>query len=450
MKMWVAKKALTNSAVQKKVKQSLFKEAKKDPKKAADLATQAAAPHVKTVAAQVTPPAGAAGAAAAVPVVVAASAPASDWTAHVDPATGNEYYYNAKTGETVWERPAAFQAPVASPAAGAAPVVASFPASAAAPAPVVASVPAPAPVVASVPASDWTAHVDPATGNEYYYNAKTGETVWERPEFGVPRAAPAPVVAPAPAPAPAPSPAPVVAPAPAPEDRPLPPLPPAAATAVPTLPSRAAPPTALPPRAAPPPSLPPRTASETSETSAVRDRINALSLREDRAPPSPAATEKADKARKVASVLARARAFEAPAREEPPPPRASSSIRSHIDAYNARGDGWVPPGGAAAVVAPARQFLEALHAFEATESWQLSLAQGEVVGRAEAAAPSGDGWLEVTNSGGTRGLVPAAYLASCDGSDAPAAKPVVVVKPATAKYKPTAKLYKAPKARRSL
>mmetsp|Transcript_29356 Transcript_29356/g.97165 ORF Transcript_29356/g.97165 Transcript_29356/m.97165 type:complete len:89 (-) Transcript_29356:25-291(-) len=43
-----------------------------------------------------------------------------------------------------------------------------------------------------------------------------------------------------------------------------------------------------------------------------------------------------------------------------------------------------------------------------------------------------------------------AYLASCDGSDAPAAKPVVVVKPATAKYKPTAKLYKAPKARRSL
>ena len=42
------------------------------------------------------------------------------------------------------------------------------------------------------------------------------------------------------------------------------------------------------------------------------------------------------------------------------------------------------------------------------------------------------------------------YLASCDGSDAPVAKPVVVVKPATAKYKPTAKLYKAPKARRSL
>ena len=472
MKMWVAKKALTNSAVQKKVKQSLFKEAKKDPKKAADLATQAAAPHVKTVAAQVTPPAGAAGAAAAVPVVVAASAPASDWTAHVDPATGKEYYYNAKTGETVWERPAAFPAPVASPAAGAAAVVAAFPASAAAPAPVVASVPAPAPVVASVPApapvvasvpapapvvasvpaSDWTAHVDPATGNEYYYNAKTGETVWERPEFGVPRAAPAPVVAPAPAPAPAPSPAPVVAPAPAPEDRPLPPLPPAAATAVPTLPSRAAPPTVLPPRAAPPPSLPARTASETAtpEGSSVRDRICALSLREDRAPPSPAATEKADKARKVASVLARARAFEAPAREEPPPPRASSSIRSHIDAYNARGDGWVPPGGAAVVVAPSRQFLKALHAFEATESWQLSLAQGEVVGRAEAAAPSGDGWLEVTNSGGARGLVPAAYLASCDGSDAPAAKPVVVVKPATAKYKPTAKLYKAPKARRSL
>ncbi|EGB11534.1 hypothetical protein AURANDRAFT_61870 [Aureococcus anophagefferens] len=477
MKMWVAKKALTNSAVQKKVKQSLFKEAKKDPKKAADLATQAAAPHVKTVAAQVTPPAGAAGAAAAVPVVVAASVPASDWTAHVDPATGKEYYYNAKTGETVWERPAAFPAPVVSPAAGAAPVVASFPAPAAAPAPVVASVPAPAPVVASVPApapvvasvpapapvvasvpapapvvasvpaSDWTAHVDPATGNEYYYNAKTGETVWERPEFGVPRAAPAPVVAPAPAP----SPAPVVAPAPAPEERPLPPLPPAAATAVPTLPSRAAPPTVLPPRAAPPPSLPARTASETSATSegsSVRDRIRALSLREDRAPPSPAATEKA---RKVASVLARARAFEAPAREEPPPPRASSSIRSHIDAFNARGAGWVPPGGAAVVVAPSRQFLKALHAFEATESWQLSLAQGEVVGRAEAAAPSGDGWLEVTNSGGTRrGLVPAAYLASCDGSDAPAAKPVVVVKPATAKYKPTAKLYKAPKARRSL
>ncbi|KAH8095833.1 hypothetical protein JL720_3165 [Aureococcus anophagefferens] len=306
--------------------------------------------------------------------------PARTGPRDVDPATGKEYYYNAKTGDGLGAArgvpgarresrggaaaaapfpPRGGAAPVASVPAPA-PVVASVPA----PAPVVASVPAPAPVVASVPASDWTAHVDPATGNEYYYNAKTGETVWERPEFGVPRAAPAPVVAPSPAPRPrAPSPA-------------------------------------------PPPAGRLRTGlclpAATSEGSSVRDRINALSLREDRAPPSPAATEKADKARKVASVLALA--FEAPGGAAA---AASSSIRSHIDAFNARGAGW-----------------------------------GEVVGRAEATAPSGDGWLEVTNSGGTGASSP---RPTSRPADAPAAR--VVVKPATAKYKPRPT---APKARRSL
>lgn len=78
-----------------------------------------------------------------------------DWTEHVDPGSGNPYYYNAKTGETSWTKPA--QAAAANPVAQAA-----------------------EPVAAGL-ADGWTEHLDAASGRTYYYNASTGETSWERP-----------------------------------------------------------------------------------------------------------------------------------------------------------------------------------------------------------------------------------------------------------------------------
>ena len=71
----------------------------------------------------------------------------SDWEAHVDPSSGNTYYYNATTGETSWEPPAGFAA---------------------------------APAASSLP-SEWQEGYDESTGKTYYYNTVTGETSWDPP-----------------------------------------------------------------------------------------------------------------------------------------------------------------------------------------------------------------------------------------------------------------------------
>jgi len=67
------------------------------------------------------------------------------WTEHLDPQSGTLFYYNAATGETSWTKPA---------------------------------------LEASAPAlqEGWTEHTDPASGNTFFYNAKTGETSWTRPQ----------------------------------------------------------------------------------------------------------------------------------------------------------------------------------------------------------------------------------------------------------------------------
>mmetsp|Transcript_108523 Transcript_108523/g.305895 ORF Transcript_108523/g.305895 Transcript_108523/m.305895 type:complete len:260 (+) Transcript_108523:109-888(+) len=80
------------------------------------------------------------------------------WTEHQD-AEGRTFYYNATSGESSWEVPAATYAPEA---------------------------PAPSPYAAEpeLP-SGWAAYEDPE-GRKYYANASTGETSWDRP------AAPAP------------------------------------------------------------------------------------------------------------------------------------------------------------------------------------------------------------------------------------------------------------------
>mmetsp|Transcript_3491 Transcript_3491/g.4105 ORF Transcript_3491/g.4105 Transcript_3491/m.4105 type:complete len:334 (+) Transcript_3491:67-1068(+) len=68
------------------------------------------------------------------------------WTEHSDPGSGKNFFYNAGTGETSWERPkAAAGAPSALP-------------------------------------EGWTEHSDPGSGRVFYYKAATGETSWEKPQ----------------------------------------------------------------------------------------------------------------------------------------------------------------------------------------------------------------------------------------------------------------------------
>jgi len=69
------------------------------------------------------------------------------WTENIDPGSGRQFYHNAGTGETSWDRPM----PAAGSAAGALP-------------------------------AGWAEHQDPTSGRPFYYNAGTGETAWERPQ----------------------------------------------------------------------------------------------------------------------------------------------------------------------------------------------------------------------------------------------------------------------------
>eukprot|EP01044_Picomonas_judraskeda_P031406 COSAG03_NODE_11716_length_579_cov_1.072917_1_plen_170_part_10 len=61
-----------------------------------------------------------------------------------DAGTGRPYFYNERTGATVWDRPPKVTA------------------------------------VAPCP-DEWHAHVDPCSGKTYYHNAATGVTQWNRP-----------------------------------------------------------------------------------------------------------------------------------------------------------------------------------------------------------------------------------------------------------------------------
>mmetsp|Transcript_29405 Transcript_29405/g.80376 ORF Transcript_29405/g.80376 Transcript_29405/m.80376 type:complete len:277 (-) Transcript_29405:215-1045(-) len=70
------------------------------------------------------------------------------WTEHIDPSSGNTFYYNEAEGETCWERPKGSD--------------------------VVAATTAPLP-------ANWTEQVDPSTGRSYYHNVVTQESTWERP-----------------------------------------------------------------------------------------------------------------------------------------------------------------------------------------------------------------------------------------------------------------------------
>eukprot|EP01062_Namystynia_karyoxenos_P054178 TRINITY_DN4440_c0_g1_i1.p1 TRINITY_DN4440_c0_g1~~TRINITY_DN4440_c0_g1_i1.p1 ORF type:complete len:812 (+),score=279.08 TRINITY_DN4440_c0_g1_i1:81-2438(+) len=80
-----------------------------------------------------------------------------EWTEHLDPNTGRNFYRNAKTGQTQWERPAG---PVATQT------------------------------------GEWAELTDPNTGRTFWRNSRTGATQWERPAEDGGQKAPAPQTGP--------------------------------------------------------------------------------------------------------------------------------------------------------------------------------------------------------------------------------------------------------------
>jgi hypothetical protein len=84
------------------------------------------------------------------------------WTEHVSTSSdpGKKYYFNEKTGETVWEKPVKKREDDET-----------------------VSDPQSSQEKAEPSQSEWTEHVSTSSdpGKTYYYNEKTGETVWEKP-----------------------------------------------------------------------------------------------------------------------------------------------------------------------------------------------------------------------------------------------------------------------------
>ncbi|KAL3941593.1 MAG: hypothetical protein SGBAC_004067 [Bacillariaceae sp.] len=91
----------------------------------------------------------------------------SDWVEVVDPTSGEVYYYNQVTQETSWEKPASMTEPQQSVPADDQPKE---------------TAPATELTTDLSQTNDWAETVDPSTGQIYYYNSKTGETSWEKPE----------------------------------------------------------------------------------------------------------------------------------------------------------------------------------------------------------------------------------------------------------------------------
>jgi len=139
---------------------------------------EAAAPAAEASSSSPPPPPPAAAAAAALP---------EGWTAHVDDASGATYYWNAGSGATSWEVPTA---PAAAPAEGENPSHAGFLAKRKREAtPSSSYVDAilgggGAPAAKATGSTTWVKHVDPASGQPFFYDTVSQETSWEPPPGG--------------------------------------------------------------------------------------------------------------------------------------------------------------------------------------------------------------------------------------------------------------------------
>lgn len=92
-----------------------------------------------------------------------------DWSAYLDEKSGYVYYFNAKTGESLWEAPTN-----------------SFPKLEVLETNTrgVTNVSKRMPLATD---GDWSAYLDEKTGYVYYFNAKTGESLWEPPTSSFPK-----------------------------------------------------------------------------------------------------------------------------------------------------------------------------------------------------------------------------------------------------------------------
>lgn len=110
------------------------------------------------------------------------------WSAHLDPATGATYYWNASLGATSWERPSAAadtRIEVASPTNPShAEYVATKESNASAADLYSKAILGSEPSPSSSTQSKWVKHSDPDTGVPYFFNTLTNETQWEVPTEG--------------------------------------------------------------------------------------------------------------------------------------------------------------------------------------------------------------------------------------------------------------------------
>jgi hypothetical protein len=91
-----------------------------------------------------------------------------EWTEYWDDSASAKYWYNNNTGEASWVNPGGGAAAGAGAGAGAGGAPAAAPASGT----------GSAPASARKNPNEWVSYVDDSTGQEYWYNAKTGETSW--------------------------------------------------------------------------------------------------------------------------------------------------------------------------------------------------------------------------------------------------------------------------------